>query len=267
MSPANPRRHNRDAGRPCCGMRIDWSAKLRSTFIVAKQMRKPLDWRAYPYPFLYGQIGTRHWFDPRLARLRATGAGARGFRADAGDFAAADDIQLVNYICSRTLPGPRHPCEPRRDPGDGGARRTPSGSSSSSCCVRAPHAVCENPCHPDMSASLRLSAPGSPSSCGQGRPAAARASARVDAVFVTPAIIRRPARRCRSSGGRPCSSGRLKDFIIVEGRLRVRDELSGAPFPCPQGLRPQRRVFYIGSFYQIAVSRPASWLCWWHRLP
>eukprot|EP01034_Spumella_vulgaris_P007141 gene7141-9096_t len=84
---------------------VDWSSKLRSTFRVAKQMRKPLDWRRYPYPFLYGQM------DPSLFDLAAWRDCARralareDFELMAGDFAASDDVQLVNYICSRTLPG------------------------------------------------------------------------------------------------------------------------------------------------------------------
>ncbi|PLU70924.1 GntR family transcriptional regulator, partial [Sinorhizobium medicae] len=70
---------------------IDWSAKLCSTFIVAKQMRKPLDWRAYPYPFLYGQM------DPSLFDLTAwrdcarRALGREDFELMAGDFAASDD--------------------------------------------------------------------------------------------------------------------------------------------------------------------------------
>jgi GntR family transcriptional regulator/MocR family aminotransferase len=36
------------------GAGLDWSARLRR-FSIAKRIRKPLDWRSYRYPFLYGQ--------------------------------------------------------------------------------------------------------------------------------------------------------------------------------------------------------------------
>jgi len=35
---------------------VDWSSKLRPGFNIAKTIRKPLDWRKYRYPFLYGQM-------------------------------------------------------------------------------------------------------------------------------------------------------------------------------------------------------------------
>jgi GntR family transcriptional regulator/MocR family aminotransferase len=228
---------------------IDWSAKLRSTFIVAKQMRKPLDWRAYPYPFLYGQM------DPSLFDLTAWRDCARralareDFELMAGDFAAADDIQLVNYICSRTLPGR-------------GIRANPDeilvtvGAQNALWIViqlllrQGAHAVCENPCHPDMSASLRLSGAGITfvDVDRDGLPPAALPE-EVDAVFVTPShhsptgatmpIERRAAL---------LEAAASKDFIIVEDDYEFEMSFLAPPSPALKAFDRSGRVFYIGSF-------------------
>lgn len=228
---------------------IDWQAKLSPSFIVAKQMRKPLDWRRYPYPFLYGQMDTS-LFD--LAAWRDCARRALGrddFELMAGDFAAADDVQLVSYICSRTLPSR-------------GIRANPDeilvtvGAQNALWIVtqlllrRGAHAVCENPCHPDMSASLRLS--GAEVTAvdvdKDGLPPEAL-PAKVDAVFVTPShhsptgatmpIDRRAAL---------LSAAASKDFIIVEDDYEFEMSFLAPPSPALKAFDRDGRVLYIGSF-------------------
>jgi GntR family transcriptional regulator/MocR family aminotransferase len=228
---------------------IDWSTKLRSSFIVAKQMRKPLDWRRYPYPFLYGQM------DPSLFDLGAWRDCARralareDFELMAGDFAAADDVQLVNYICSRTLPSR-------------GIRATPDeilvtvGAQNALWIVtqlllrQGAHAVCENPCHPDMSASLKLS--GADVTAidvdKEGLPPEVL-PAKVDAVFVTPShhsptgatmpVERRAALLAAAAS---------EDFIIVEDDYEFEMSFLAPPSPALKSFDRSGRVFYIGSF-------------------
>ncbi|GAA2839846.1 GntR family transcriptional regulator [Aminobacter aminovorans] len=228
---------------------IDWSTKLRSSFIVAKQMRKPLDWRRYPYPFLYGQM------DPSLFDLGAWRDCARralareDFELMAGDFAAADDVQLVNYICSRTLPSR-------------GIRATPDeilvtvGAQNALWIVtqlllrQGAHAVCENPCHPDMSASLKLS--GADVTAidvdKEGLPPEVLPE-KVDAVFVTPShhsptgatmpVERRAALLAAAAS---------EDFIIVEDDYEFEMSFLAPPSPALKSFDRSGRVFYIGSF-------------------
>ncbi|MEO5321945.1 PLP-dependent aminotransferase family protein [Mesorhizobium sp. CC13] len=231
------------------GEAIDWSAKLRSSFIVAKQMRKPLDWRRYPYPFLYGQM------DPSLFDLTAWRDCARralareDFEQMAGDFAAADDVQLVNYICSRTLPSR-------------GIRANPDeilvtvGAQNALWIViqlllrQGAHAVCENPCHPDMSASLLLS--GARVTAidvdKEGLPLETLPKD-IDAVFVTPSHhsptgatmpIERRARLLEAAAE--------DDFIIVEDDYEFEMSFLAPPSPALKAFDRSGRVFYIGSF-------------------
>ncbi|MGF7008543.1 PLP-dependent aminotransferase family protein [Aminobacter sp. BE322] len=231
------------------GDAIDWSAKLRSSFIVAKQMRKPLDWRRYPYPFLYGQM------DPSLFDLTAWRDCARralareDFEQMAGDFAAADDVQLVNYICSRTLPSR-------------GIRANPDeilvtvGAQNALWIViqlllrQDAHAVCENPCHPDMSASLMLS--GAQVTAidvdKEGLPPETLPKD-VDAVFVTPSHhsptgatmpVERRARLLEAAAE--------QNFIIVEDDYEFEMSFLAPPSPALKAFDRSGRVFYIGSF-------------------
>lgn len=228
---------------------IDWQAKLSPSFIVAKQMRKPLDWRRYPYPFLYGQMDTS-LFD--LAAWRDCARRALGrddFELMAGDFAAADDVQLVSYICSRTLPSR-------------GIRANPDeilvtvGAQNALWIVtqlllrRGAHAVCENPCHPDMSASLRLS--GAEVTAvdvdKDGLPPEAL-PAKVDAVFVTPSHhsptgATMPVDRRASL----LSAAASKDFIIVEDDYEFEMSFLAPPSPALKAFDRDGRVLYIGSF-------------------
>lgn len=246
----NPPTSGLEAASPHAGTDVvDWSSKLRSTFIVAKQMRKPLDWRRYPYPFLYGQMDTT-LFDLTAWRDSARRALAReDFELMAGDFAAADDVQLVNYIYSRTLPSR-------------GIRATPDeilvtvGAQNALWIVTqlllrpGTHAVCENPCHPDMSASLKLS--GAQVTAvdvdKEGLPPEALPQ-NIDAVFVTPSHhsptgatmpVERRARLLEAAA--------KNDFIIVEDDYEFEMSFLAPPSPALKAFDRSGRVFYIGSF-------------------
>src|SRR5690606_18269698 len=35
---------------------LDWESRLRRRYSLAKRISKPLEWRRFPYPFLYGQM-------------------------------------------------------------------------------------------------------------------------------------------------------------------------------------------------------------------
>ena len=69
-----------------------------------RRIQKPLNWREYRYPFVYGQADPR-LFDHSAWRDCARQAmGLRNFEAMAGDKGAEDDPLLVDYIRARTLP-------------------------------------------------------------------------------------------------------------------------------------------------------------------
>jgi GntR family transcriptional regulator / MocR family aminotransferase len=73
--------------RPEAQTAIDWPGRLRTRFSAFRRVRKPLDWRSYPFPFLYGQTDMS-LFDLGAWRDCTRRAHARSdFDFMAGDFA------------------------------------------------------------------------------------------------------------------------------------------------------------------------------------
>lgn len=244
-----PGRGLENAPLPAGTQPVDWDSKVTMDFDVVRQVEKPLDWRRYPYPFLYGQM------DPSLFDLNAWRDCARralareDFILMASDFAAADDVRLVNYICSRTLP--------RR-----GIHATPDeilvtvGAQNALWIVtrlilaNGSSAVCENPCHPDISASLLLSGARVTTIDvdAEGLPPDSLPDD-VDAVVVTPShhsptgatmpIDRRV---------RLLQAATERDFVIVEDDYEFEISFLAPPSPALKSFDTTGRVLYIGSF-------------------
>ncbi len=238
-----------ETSEPADGGTVDWQGKIRASFSIAKPIRKPLDWRRYPFPFLYGQM------DPTLFDLSAWRDCARralsreDFELMAGDFAAADDMQLVNYICTRTLPGRGISARPDEILVTVGAQNAlwlliqlllRPGSS----------AVCENPCHPDLSAALRLSgAEVTAIDVDRAGLPPQRLPPATDAVFVTPS-------HHAPTGATMPMQRRLellddaeeRDFVIVEDDYEFEMSFLKPPSPALKSLDRNGRVLYVGSF-------------------
>lgn len=86
------------------GDTVDWSKAIGNRFSGGMQLDKPLDWRRYKYPFLYGQVDP-HIFDRQNWRLCAVRAlGARDFDSLTSDQVDQDDPQLLEFITRHTLP-------------------------------------------------------------------------------------------------------------------------------------------------------------------
>lgn len=196
---------------------VDWSSKLRLGFNIAKTIRKPLDWRKYRYPFLYGQMD-QTLFDLAAWRDCARRALAReDFILMAGDFAAADDVELVNYIRSRTLPSRGIHAEPDEILVTVGAQNA-LWIISHLLLTRRSHVVCENPGHPDISATLHLTGANVTAlDVDEGGLPPELLPDEIDAVFVTPshqsptAATMPRARRIAL-----LEAAAERDFVIVE---------------------------------------------------
>jgi len=86
------------------GDSIDWRDKLVSSCRDIRPVRKPLNWREYPYPFVYGQVDDELFSHTAWRDCARQALGMRNFGRMVGDFGLSDDPMLVNYICSRSLP-------------------------------------------------------------------------------------------------------------------------------------------------------------------
>jgi GntR family transcriptional regulator/MocR family aminotransferase len=83
---------------------IDWDRKLVQSCTDIRPVRKPLNWREYPFPFVYGQVDNELFSMTDWRDCARQALGMRNFGRMVGDFGLDDDPMLVNYICSRSLP-------------------------------------------------------------------------------------------------------------------------------------------------------------------
>ena len=83
---------------------IDWDSKLVQSCTDIHPVQKPLNWREYPYPFIYGQVDNELFPMSEWRDCARQALGMRNFGTMVGDFGMNDDPMLVNYICSRSLP-------------------------------------------------------------------------------------------------------------------------------------------------------------------
>ena len=83
---------------------VDWQAKLIAPPQSLRQVQKPLNWREYEFPFVYGQTDSTLFAHSQWRDCSRQALGLRDFSNTVGDFGLSDDPMLVNYICSRSLP-------------------------------------------------------------------------------------------------------------------------------------------------------------------
>ena len=86
------------------GGEVNWDDKLVSSCSDIRPVAKPLNWREYPYPFVYGQVDDELFSLTAWRDCARQALGMRNFGRMVGDFGLNDDPMLVNYICSRSLP-------------------------------------------------------------------------------------------------------------------------------------------------------------------
>lgn len=84
--------------------KIDWKHRIHATTENLRVLRKPLNWREYEFPFVYGQADFKLFSHSEWRDCTRQALGARDFGVLAGDFGFNDDPMLVNYIASHSLP-------------------------------------------------------------------------------------------------------------------------------------------------------------------
>ena len=84
--------------------KIDWHHRIRRHSGKLNVVHKPINWREYKYPFVYGQADFNLFSHSEWRECARQALGARDFGAMAGDFGFNDDPMLVNYIASHSLP-------------------------------------------------------------------------------------------------------------------------------------------------------------------
>lgn len=228
---------------------VDWARLIGPRARRPARIERPLDWRAYPYPFIYGQADPQ-LFDHQNWRLCALQAlSQREFDTLTADHYERDDPKLVEFILRSILP--------RRGISAGPENVLVTLGAQNALWIVAqlllsPRrvAVMENPGYPGLRDILRRTR------ChvravdvdAEGLPPDALGDA-ADVVFVTashhcPSNVTMPVARRRALLARAAERG----FVVVEDDYEFELAFAAAPSPALKSLDREGRVIHVGSF-------------------
>jgi len=226
-----------------------WRKRLRQSFTSLDPVTKPLNWREYAYPFVYGQADPALFNHSDWRDCARQALGLRNFEAMAGDKGEADDPLLVDYIRARTLP--------RRGVMVTGEQILVTMGAQNALfllaelfCARGVRVAIEDPCYPDLRNTLkRLGADIVLIPVDDHGMLVDERLDDVDVVFVTPShqaptTATMPLARRREL----LASAERNDFIIVEDDYDFELGFLQKPAPALKSLDKFDRVLYVGSF-------------------
>ncbi len=229
--------------------KVDWNRAIGQRYSGGANLRKPHNWRQYPYPFIYGQTD-ESLFDRSNWRLCALQAlSSREFHALTKDYNDKDDPKLVEFILRHTLPRRGIVAEPDEVLVTMGAQNA-LWLATNILLNQRRTAVLENPCYPALRDVLTASR------ChiqavdvdDQGLPPDAL-PAGADVVFTT------PSHQCPTTATMPLDRRKAllqrasdEDFLVVEDDYEFEMSFQKTPAPALKSLDRDGRVIYIGSF-------------------
>lgn len=227
----------------------DWGRWLADAPPRPRVIRKPVNWRDFRYPFIFGQS------DPTLFDLGAwrdcarRAWGTRDFNELAADQYGADDPMLVDYICSHTLPRRGIHAAPDEVLVTLGAQNALY--LAIELLARPDRlAVTEEPGYPDFAETLRrANSPTAflpvddsgldPAWLPSGtRLVIATPSHHIPTGATMPLLRRRALLDCASAG----------DFLVIEDDYDFEMSYLAPPAPSLKSLDRAGRVVYLGSF-------------------
>jgi len=126
-----------------------WQQRFRRSSAGLDRIAKPLNWREYAYPFVYGQADPTLFNHSDWRDCARQALGLRNFEAMAGDKGEADDPLLVDYIRARTLPRRGVMVTPEQILVTMGAQNALF-LLAELFCARGVRVAIEDPCYPDF---------------------------------------------------------------------------------------------------------------------
>lgn len=232
------------------GQKIEWEHRIRRQCGHLKVVHKPLNWREYEFPFVYGQADFDLFSHSEWRDCARQALGARDFGALAGDFGFNDDPMLVNYIASHSLP-------------QRGIYKVPEhvlvtlGAQNALFLIAelmiGPDTIVgiEDPCYPDIRniVSSKTSRIEYLDVDAGGMVLDEAKLAKCDLVFVTPShqsptTVTMPVRRRKEL----LRLSEKHDFVIVEDDYEIEMNFQDAPSPALKSMDQKARVVYVGSF-------------------
>ena len=229
---------------------IDLAARIVTPPRKLHLMNKPLNWRDYQYPFLYGQADFKLFSHSDWRDCARQALGARDFGALAGDFGHNDDPLLVNYIARHTLPQRGMVMTPEQVLVTMGAQNALY-LIAELLIDSSTRVVMEEPCYSDQldivqkytSRITHLPVD------EDGLVLEEKILAHCDLVFVT------PSHQCPTTATMPTERRKAllelahkHDFLVIEDDYEFEMNFLAAASPALKSLDREGRVLYVGSF-------------------
>jgi len=228
---------------------VDWDGLCGGKFSRMERVERPEDWRAYPYPFIYGQADPT-LFDHQNWRLCALQAlGRKEFETLTADRYERDDPLLIEYLLRNILP--RRGIEAR--PGEVlvtmGAQNA-LWLAAQVLLGPGGHAVVENPGYPGFRAMVaQAGARVTPVPVDEGGLSVVALPDGVDVVFTT-ASHQSPTNATMPVARRTAllRAAEERNFLVVEDDYEFEMSFLKPVSPSIKSLDSTGRVVHAGSF-------------------
>jgi GntR family transcriptional regulator/MocR family aminotransferase len=229
--------------------KIDWDAKLVQSCSYIRPVQKPVNWREYAYPFLYGQVDDELFSHSEWRDCARQALGMRNFSTMVGDFGQHDDPMLVNYICSRSLPRRGIKARPEQILVTLGAQNALY-LVAQLLVDQSKHVVIESPSYPDLRDILlqRTKAITALPVDAGGLILDEEVLRRADSVFIT------PSHQCPTTHTMSASRRRQlldmaarHDLLVIEDDYEFEMNFLESPTPALKAQDNDGRVIYVGS--------------------
>ena len=226
-----------------------WQRRFHRSFAGLDRVDKPLNWREYPYPFIYGQADPALFSHSEWRDCARRALGLRNFESMAGDRGEADDPLLVDYIRARSLPRRGVTAAPEQILVTMGAQNALF-LLAMLFRERGIRIAIEDPCYPDLRNTLtRFGAQVAPVPVDADGMVVDERLAQVDAVFVTPSHQAPTTATMTPERRRDLlAAAERHDLIVVEDDYDFDLGFLHTPAPALKALDRSDRVIHVGSF-------------------
>jgi len=240
---------DRDADLDIANGKIDWDAKLVQSCSYIRPVQKPVNWREFAYPFVYGQVDDELFSHSEWRDCARQALGMRNFSTMVGDFGQHDDPMLVNYICSRSLPRRGIKARPEQILVTLGAQNALY-LIAQLLVDQSKHVVIESPSYPDLRDILlqRTKAITALPVDAGGLILDEEVLRRADSVFIT------PSHQCPTTHTMSASRRRQlldiaarHDLLVIEDDYEFEMNFLESPTPALKAQDNDGRVIYVGS--------------------
>jgi GntR family transcriptional regulator/MocR family aminotransferase len=227
---------------------VNWGSRFRVHPTDQENLRKPVNWQDYPYPFIYGQVDHKLFPIAEWRECNRQSLGKQWMDAWTSDARDRDDPMLIEQIRTRILPRRGIMAKDAEILVTLGAQNALY-LLASLLVMRDTVVAIENPGYPDVRNIFRLRTERvMPIPVDHHGLVVDDSLSRADIVFTTPShqfptTVTQP----RERRDQLLDAARAHDMIIVEDDYEFETNYLGEPCPALKSLDRDGRVVYVGS--------------------